>query len=136
MKTLGERIKYLRTQKGLSMDALRKALVIPLQDEDEDEELIGFARISTATISNLENNKHKPTSDIVVALSRFFNVSCDWLLTGKEFKYEPLSEEAKREAEEAAQRITQMLERIKIEQELLTQAMVDYQKTISEIRDK
>jgi transcriptional regulator with XRE-family HTH domain len=121
MKTLGERIKHLRIQKGLSMDGLRSALAIPMQEEDE--ELIAFVKISTATISNLENNKHKPTSDIVVALSRFFKVSCDWILTGKEFSYGQISEETRKEAEEATLKITQMIERMRIEQEALNKTM-------------
>lgn len=42
--------------------------------------------ISASSISNIENDRHSPNSDIVIALSEFFNVSTDWLLKGEEFQ--------------------------------------------------
>ncbi len=66
MKTIGERIKYLRTIKQITQ-----------------EELAEKTNISRGNLSNYEKNRFKPASDSIVILANFFNVSTDWLLTGK-----------------------------------------------------
>ncbi|MCM3273067.1 helix-turn-helix domain-containing protein [Paenibacillus elgii] len=78
MKTFGDRIKFLRQQKNLTMGELAKLLKVPTNHPNETKSL------TTTTISNIENNRHSPNSDIVIALSLFFNVSADWLLFGRE----------------------------------------------------
>ncbi len=42
--------------------------------------------ISREVISYYENGKHSPDLDMLVKLSRYFNVSIDYLITGKEFE--------------------------------------------------
>ncbi len=39
--------------------------------------------IDRASFTRWKNEKYKPSLDAIVALSQFFNVSTDWLLTGK-----------------------------------------------------
>ncbi|PZM63425.1 helix-turn-helix domain-containing protein [Paenibacillus dendritiformis] len=65
MQSVGERIAYLRKSKGLKQRELMK--------------LLDFNNLS-----RFERNEMKPGIEIIVALAEFFNVSTDWLLTGKE----------------------------------------------------
>lgn len=39
--------------------------------------------IDRASFTRWKNEKYKPSLDAIIALSQFFNVSTDWLLTGK-----------------------------------------------------
>ena len=70
MKTIGERIKHLRNKKGLSMAGLEKAI-----------------NAATGNVNNWEKNRRIPSGNNIIALSRYFNVSTDWLLTGKESRF-------------------------------------------------
>lgn len=63
MKITAQRIKELRTEKGLSMKKL--AQLIDTTD---------------ASISYWENNINEPTAPNIKALALFFNVSADYLL--------------------------------------------------------
>lgn len=67
MNSLGDRIRFLRNKEGLSMAKLAEAI-----------------SVRSSNISDWENNKSNPSSSNLLALSNFFNVSSDWLLTGKE----------------------------------------------------
>ena len=42
--------------------------------------------ISRESLSYYENGKRQPPLEFLVALSKYFNVSIDYLITGKEFK--------------------------------------------------
>ena len=42
--------------------------------------------ISREAISYYENGKRSPNLELLVKLSEYFNVSIDYLITGKEFK--------------------------------------------------
>ncbi len=42
--------------------------------------------ISREALSHYENGKRSPDVDMLVLLSEYFNVSIDYLITGKEFK--------------------------------------------------
>lgn len=63
--TLGSRMKSLREQLGLTKAEVMKTL-------------------SIHNLSRFECNERIPGADILLTFSRFFNVSIDWLLTGKE----------------------------------------------------
>jgi len=63
MKMFGERLRDLRKEKGLSAKALGK--------------LVG---VSDATIINWENNVNDILGENLVAISKFFDVSTDYLL--------------------------------------------------------
>lgn len=65
MDTLGERIAYLRNKEGLSQ---RKLM-----------DILGFQNLS-----KYEKNTREPSLDILKLLSSYFNVSLDWLITGRE----------------------------------------------------
>ena len=65
--TLGNRLKELRKQKKLNQTELA--------------EVIG---ISLNTLSNMESGKTDPSTETIIKLCEFFNVSTDYLLTGKE----------------------------------------------------
>lgn len=73
---MGERIKELRKNKGLNQSKLAKAV-----------------NSSTAMISVIEASKSKPTLELLTELSEFFQVSTDYLLTGKEGTNEISAEE-------------------------------------------
>ncbi len=64
---IGTRIKTLRKNKGLNQTELA--------------EIVG---LSYTAISAVETNRNEPTSDLIIKLSSFFEVSADYLLTGKE----------------------------------------------------
>ena len=66
MKMIG--LAKIRKQKGLSQ--LKVAMDIS---------------ISRESLSYYENGKRSPDIDMLVRLSEYFNVSIDYLITGKEF---------------------------------------------------
>ena len=63
MKIFAERLRELRQEKGLSMMQLSKKI-----------------NISDATISRWENNQSSIKAEELVTLSKFFNVTTDYLL--------------------------------------------------------
>lgn len=65
---IGRRIKELRTENGLMQQELAKIL-----------------NVSSMSISFYENEQRKPDSEFIIACSRFFDVSTDYLL-GKTYK--------------------------------------------------
>lgn len=65
--SIGQRIKELRNAKGLTMKQLSEILNIKLSN-----------------ISRYEKDEYKPSADTIIALSQYFKVSADWLLTGHE----------------------------------------------------
>ncbi|MBQ3088269.1 MAG: helix-turn-helix transcriptional regulator [Clostridia bacterium] len=42
--------------------------------------------ISRESISYYENGKREPSLDLLLQMSKYFNVSIDYLITGEEFK--------------------------------------------------
>ena len=67
MDTIGKRILLLRKISGLTQTQLAAAT--------------GLQR---GNLSHYEKDKIKPAAEALIALSTFFNVSADWLLTGEE----------------------------------------------------
>lgn len=67
MDDLGGRIRSLRKKSGLSMAKLAEAI-----------------NVRSGNISDWENGNSNPSTINLLALSTFFNVTSDWLLTGKE----------------------------------------------------
>ncbi|WP_206460662.1 helix-turn-helix domain-containing protein [Anaerovorax sp. IOR16] len=65
MESLGERIAFLRKEKGLSQ---RKLM-----------EILEFNNLS-----KYEKNQRQPNYEILKRIADFFNVSTDWLLAGEE----------------------------------------------------
>ncbi|MBP1308929.1 transcriptional regulator with XRE-family HTH domain [Paenibacillus sp. 1182] len=86
LNTIGERLYFLRRNARLSMQELASKLRIPLYDE-ENKEIIAYKAVAQSTINNIEKDINRPSSDIIIAICKYFGVSSDWLLTGKE--YEP-----------------------------------------------
>lgn len=68
LDSIGERIIALRNIKSISQRQLAKDL-----------------NISSGNLSSYENNKIKPAAETIIAICKYFNVSADWLLLGKEF---------------------------------------------------
>lgn len=67
--TIGEKLKKLRTEKGLSQ-----------------LEFSSILNISNTTLSMYESNKRIPSDDIKKKLADFFNVSLDYLMGISELK--------------------------------------------------
>ncbi len=67
---LNERIKQLRTERGLSQVDLAKIL-----------------NVSKQSISNWENDNIQPSIEMLIKLSRVFSVSTDFLLGEDSRKY-------------------------------------------------
>lgn len=68
IETIGERIKFLR-------QTIHKLT---------QQELANVTGISRGNLSNYEKDRFKPASDAIVSIASYFNVTTDWLLTGKE----------------------------------------------------
>lgn len=66
MDTIGERLRYLREQLGVSQQKVSEN-----------------TGISRGNLSNYEKNRVKPGSNTLAELAKFYNVSSDWILTGK-----------------------------------------------------
>ena len=66
MATMGERIRRLRLEKGLSAEGLG--------------EKVGATQVY---ITNIENGFRTPGSDLTVRLAEFFGVTTDFILLGK-----------------------------------------------------
>ena len=66
-ETLAQRILNQRRARGLSQ-----------------EELAEQVGVSRQAVGKWESGQSQPDLDKVIALSRCFEVSCDWLLTGRE----------------------------------------------------
>ena len=67
LNTLGKRLAYLRELSGLNQQKLSDA-----------------TGVSRSNLSKYEQDKVKPTSDAIVSLCNFYDVSADWLLRGIE----------------------------------------------------
>lgn len=76
MKT-GEIIRYLRIKSNLTSKELGKAL-----------------DISESAISLYENNKRKPSIELIIKISNYFNVSTDFLLGVKDCLHEDILKES------------------------------------------
>ena len=68
-ETFAGRVKMLRANKGLSLEGLANEL-----------------KINKSRIGMWENNGTVPRDDVLIALSRYFDVSIDYLISGKEFQ--------------------------------------------------
>lgn len=66
MILLGEKIKFLRQKARYTQDELADRL-----------------SVSKASVSAYERNLRQPSLDVIISLARIFNVSTDYLLTGK-----------------------------------------------------
>lgn len=67
MNTIGTRIKSLRENQKLTQQQLGEIV-----------ELHG------SNIGRIEKGKVYPTSDVLLKICQYFNVSCDWLLLGED----------------------------------------------------
>jgi len=70
MYTIGERIRYARKKKNLTIPALNK-----------------LTGLSVGNLSDLENNKSMPSSNALIKLKKALDVSIDWILLGNENNY-------------------------------------------------
>ncbi|ADO59696.1 helix-turn-helix domain-containing protein [Paenibacillus polymyxa] len=86
LNTIGERLYYLRRNAHLSMQELASNLIVPVYGAD-NKVILYYKAVAQSTINNIEKDINRPSSDIIIAICRYFGVSADWLLTGKE--YEP-----------------------------------------------
>jgi transcriptional regulator with XRE-family HTH domain len=72
---IGQQIQELREKKGINQSTLAKSL-----------------GISSASMSAIEKGKNKPTYETLIAISDIFDVSIDYLLTGRK-QTDSISEE-------------------------------------------
>jgi transcriptional regulator with XRE-family HTH domain len=66
LETLGDRLKFLRNLRNLTVTQLAKDL-----------------NISAGNITRYENNNIKPSADTIVLFSNYFDISTDWILLQK-----------------------------------------------------
>lgn len=79
MKTIGERIKYLRTQNNWTV-----------------QQLADLIDKTKGNVSSYENNKYEPSAQTIIKICEQFKVSADWLLTGTDINTfsVPISEQS------------------------------------------
>lgn len=65
MDTVGSRIKWLRTSKGLNQ-----------------KEFCEKINLAQSRLSEIESNKTKPSFDTLLAIKESFGISLDWLVSG------------------------------------------------------
>lgn len=69
MDSVGERIKYLRDSRGMTIVELSRIL-----------------SVSPGTLVNMEKGRTDVSAKTLLKLSELFNVSCDWIVSGKDTK--------------------------------------------------
>jgi transcriptional regulator with XRE-family HTH domain len=94
-ETVGDRINKLMINKGFTISDL--AHLIKIYEPRGGS--FGIYEFNEETIEKVIKDEIEPPSKFIVASSHFFNVSCDWLLTGKEFTLLPNDMEEKRLAD-------------------------------------
>ncbi len=67
---IGQRIKTLRIEKGLTQEDLGEKL-----------------GLDKGTVSKMERGENAPTAKTLIALKKLFGVSTDWILTGEGLKH-------------------------------------------------
>ena len=67
---IGERIKHLREESRITQAELAKEI-----------------GVSPGNVGDWERGRAKPGFDALLALSRFFQISVDWLMTGEDTSY-------------------------------------------------
>lgn len=67
MKTIGERIKYLREKYGISQDDIAREF---------------FLAGGSSVVCKYEQDKRDLPLDVVIAYSKKFGVTTDWILKG------------------------------------------------------
>ena len=96
--TIGNRVKKLRKERGLNQTELG--------------DIVG---LTFSGISAIESSKSNPSSDVIIKLSDFFEVSADYLLRGVE---------TERTISEAEQEILEVLRK----DEAMTSAVMEFAK--------
>ncbi len=71
IKTIGERIKFIRKKMGITQTDVKNAI-----------------GIGQSTLSSIENDCNSPSCETALALSDFFGVSLEWLVAGRQPKRE------------------------------------------------
>jgi transcriptional regulator with XRE-family HTH domain len=110
MKTLGERLSFLRESKDLSRAQVMRDLNIH-------------------NLGRFEEDKRKPSIDNVICLAEYFDVSIDWLLTGEgrgpKEEAPPLNNEAKEKIKKYigyAASIGKKICHVRMQQKLMSEA--------------
>lgn len=73
MQNIGDRIRSIRKERHITQKDITNAI-----------------GIGQSTLSDIENGRNSPSYETIVALSNFFKVSPEWLLTGKENEHKPV----------------------------------------------
>lgn len=68
MESIGERIRYARKRKNLTISQVKEVTAL-----------------SVGNLSDIENSKILPSSNALIKLKDALGVSIDWILTGKDF---------------------------------------------------
>jgi len=102
MSVLGERLKKLRKESGLTLDQLSSQL--------------GIAR---TTLSGYESGRREPNMETILRIADLFNVSIDWLFGRTNSKGEAflMNEKDTVMSEEDKKEVTEMLKKILDEQD-------------------
>ncbi|MGG1650658.1 helix-turn-helix transcriptional regulator [Paenibacillus sp. NRS-1775] len=87
-ETLGERINFIRTKRMIRISELAEMIKIPVFDKSGN--VIDYKSYTKTSLSLIENNKQRPSIDVVTAISDILGVSIDWLARGVEYEGEKM----------------------------------------------
>ena len=62
---------------------IERILKLMEQNDIKDVEIVRELGLSNGVFTQWKNGKAKPGTDAVIKIAEYFNVSCDYLLTGK-----------------------------------------------------
>lgn len=93
--SIGSRTRFLRIQAGLTVEMLIDKIQIPVYDTEN--KIISTKKVTKGTIGNLENDRNRPSIDLIIKLSEFYGVSTDWILKGSEHEGKKMRSQSEEE---------------------------------------
>lgn len=108
METIGDRIRYLRNQHGLSQEKVADS--------------IGKTK---SNVSGYENDKFEPSAQTIIALCRLFNVSSDWLLFGKEDEVLILEQKEELKLSPEEMKLLRKIDKLTYEEKLKIEGIIE-----------
>ena len=70
------------------MDIVKRILHLMEQKGVRTSEMLKEAGLNHALMTQWKKGLAKPGTEAIIKLAEYFNVSCDWIMTGKNFEYE------------------------------------------------
>ncbi|ALS09915.1 hypothetical protein ABE82_26205 (plasmid) [Paenibacillus peoriae] len=109
MDTLGERVKEIRKQRGMTREKLASLVKVPIY---KDGFVVTYRIASSSSIRSIEHNANRPNVDFLYAVSLALAVPIEWLLVGDTFISEDKAPFTQSEWEEYKKPLVNSLEEV------------------------